>query len=56
MAFALNIIPAVQNCLRHFPIFKRFTFVTFTYALSVACIYVISSFGFPHLIKTFGNW
>ncbi|BBJ32333.1 hypothetical protein RAS_14420 [Rickettsia asiatica] len=56
MAFALNVMPAVPNCFRHFPIFKRFISVTFTYALSTACMYVISSFGFPHLIKTFGNW
>ncbi|WP_341786926.1 MFS transporter [Rickettsia endosymbiont of Cantharis rufa] len=56
MAFALNVMPAVPNCFRHFPIFKRFTSVTFTYALSAACMYVISSFGFPYLINTFGNW
>lgn len=56
MAFALNVMPAVPNCFRHFPIFKRFTSVTFTYALSAACMYVISSFGFPHLIEVFGNW
>lgn len=56
MAFALNVMPAVPNCFRHFPIFKRFTSVTFTYALSAACMYVISSFGFPYLIKIFGNW
>ncbi|MFA1689092.1 hypothetical protein ABVF33_06600 [Candidatus Rickettsia barbariae] len=56
MAFALNVMPAVPNCFRHFPIFKRFTSVTFTYAVSAACMYVISSFCFPHLIKTFRNW
>ncbi len=56
MAFALNVMPAVPNCFRHFLIFKRFTSVTFTYALSAACMYVISSFGFPHLIEVFGNW
>ncbi|WP_017442734.1 hypothetical protein [Rickettsia gravesii] len=56
MAFALNVMPAVPNYFRHFPIFKRFTAVTFTYAVSAACMYVISSFGFLHLIKTFGNW
>ena len=55
MAFALNVMPAVPNCFRHFPIFKRFISVTFTYALSAACMYVISSFGLPHLIKTFGK-
>lgn len=56
MAFSLNVMPAVPICFKHFPIFKRFTSVTFTYALSAACMYVISSFGFPHLIKAFGNW
>ncbi|GAA5251955.1 hypothetical protein [Candidatus Rickettsia kedanie] len=56
MTFALNVMPTVPNCFRHFPTFKRFTSVTFTYALSAACMYVIRSFGFPHLIKIFGNW
>ena len=56
MAFALNVMLAVPNCFRHFPIFKRFTSVTFTYAVSTACMYVMSSFGFSYLIKTFGNW
>lgn len=56
MAFSLNVMPAVPICIRHFPIFKRFTSVTFTYALSAACMYIINSFGFPHLIKAFGNW
>ena len=56
MAFALNVMPAVPICFKHFLIFKRFTSVTLTYALSAACMYIISSFGFPHLIKAFGNW
>ncbi|MCC8368484.1 MAG: MFS transporter [Rickettsia endosymbiont of Oxypoda opaca] len=56
MAFALNVMPAVPNCFRHIPVFKRFTYVTFAYALSMACMHIISSFGLIHLTEFFGNW
>ncbi len=56
MAFALNIMPAIPNCFRHFPVFKRFTYTTFIFALSRAFIYLITSFCIIHLTKFFGNW
>lgn len=40
---------------KSFPIFKRFTTACFTYALSRALMYVVSSFGIVYLIKYFGN-
>lgn len=48
--------PAVPIFYKHFPIFKRFTYATFTYALSRAFIYVITSFGLVYFSQYFGNW
>ncbi|MCC8483899.1 MAG: MFS transporter [Rickettsia endosymbiont of Labidopullus appendiculatus] len=48
--------PATPICLKSFPIFKRFTYASTTFAISRAMIYVISSFGFVYLIEYFGNW
>lgn len=48
--------PAAAIFLAHFPIFKRFRYVSFAYALSRALMYVITSFGFVYLTKTFSHW
>ena len=56
MAFALNVMPAVPNCFRHFPIFKRFTSVNLHMLYQLLVCMLLALFGFPHLIKTFGNW
>lgn len=40
----------------HFPIFKRFTYTSFIYALSRALTYIIGSFGLVYLIKQFESW
>ena len=47
--------PAVSVFFMHFPIFKRFTYASFTYALSRALMYCISSFGIVILVKYYGN-
>ena len=47
--------PAVAVFFMHFPIFKRFTYASLTYALSRAVMYVISSFGIVILTKYFDN-
>ena len=39
----------------YFPIFKRFSAVTFTFAVSKAIMYVVSSFGIMYLTQYFGN-
>ncbi|WP_324607270.1 hypothetical protein [Rickettsia tamurae] len=41
---------------RHFPVFKRFTYTSFIYALSRAMMYVLTSFGFIYLTEFFGHW
>ncbi len=48
--------PATPICLKSFPIFKRFTCASITFAVSRALMYVISAFGFVYLIECFGNW
>ncbi|MCC8484124.1 MAG: MFS transporter, partial [Rickettsia endosymbiont of Labidopullus appendiculatus] len=48
--------PAVPICYKSFPIFKRFTCATMTFALSWALMFVITSFSFVYLIEYFGNW
>ncbi|WP_375318705.1 MFS transporter [Candidatus Tisiphia endosymbiont of Oplodontha viridula] len=48
--------PAMPICYKSFPIFKRFTCATMTFALSRALMFVITSFGFVYLIEYFGNW
>ena len=47
--------PGVAVFFMHFPIFKRFTYASFTYALSRALMYFISSFGIVLLIKYYNH-
>lgn len=48
--------PAMPIFYKHFPIFKRFTYTTFAYALSRAFIYITTSFGLVYCTKFLGNW
>ena len=48
--------PAFPIFYKHFPVFKRFTYAAFTYALSRAFIYIITSFGLVYCADVFGNW
>jgi len=54
--FALGIIPAAPIFYKHFPIFKRFTYTSFLYALSRILMYGVTSFGFVYLIDYFSYW
>ena len=56
MFFVLENMPATPIFYIYFPVFKRFTYVTFIYALSRAVMYVITSFGLIYLTKCFGNY
>jgi MFS transporter, MHS family, proline/betaine transporter len=48
--------PAVPIFYKHLPIFRRFTYATFSYALSRAFVYVVTSFGLVYLSTFFGNY
>ncbi len=53
--FSLSYSSAMPIFYKHFPIFKRFTYASFTYALSRTFIYLITSFGLVYLTEYFGN-
>jgi len=48
--------PAIPIFYKYFPVFRRFTYATFSYALSRAFIYVVTSFGLVYFSTFFGNW
>lgn len=48
--------PADSIFIQRFKVDKRFTFVTFNYALSRACMHVISAFGLVYLTEWFGYY
>ncbi len=54
--FSLSFSSAVPIFYKHFPVFKRFTYASFLYALSRAFVYIITSFGLIYLTKYFGNY
>ncbi|WP_342278520.1 MFS transporter [Candidatus Tisiphia endosymbiont of Myopa tessellatipennis] len=54
--FSLSYSSAMPIFYKHFPVFKRFTYASFLYALSRAFIYVITSFGLVYLTNYFGNY
>jgi MHS family proline/betaine transporter-like MFS transporter len=50
------IAPVSAITYKHFPIFKRFTLISLIFALSLALMYVITSFGAVYLVEYLGNW
>ena len=54
--FTANTMPAAPIFFRHFPVFKRFTYSSFLYALVRTLVYPITSFGLVYLLRYFGNW
>jgi MHS family proline/betaine transporter-like MFS transporter len=49
-------VPAVPIFFKHFPVFKRFTYIGVSYALSRALVYLITSFGFVYITEYLGHW
>jgi MHS family proline/betaine transporter-like MFS transporter len=56
MLFSLTPAPAMPIFVVSFPIFKRFTFMSFLYATTRALMYVVTSFGLVWLTKFYGHW
>ena len=54
--FAPTDCPAVGIFYIHFPVFKRFTYVSLMYALARALMSIIVSFGIVHLVDYFKYW
>ncbi len=53
--FILSTNPATPVLYTHIPIFKRFTFISLTYAISRALMHVTTSFGLVYLVSLLGN-
>lgn len=56
VVFGLMGTPAAPIFYKHFPIFKRFTYASFIYAIARAISYIITAFGIISLTDYFGNW
>ena len=56
MLIGLTGIPADAILFSHFPVFKRFTYVTFIYAISRSLMAVVTSFGLVFLTSFMGPW
>lgn len=59
VTFNLTGLPADAVFYYHLPIFRRFTFATFLYALSRTLMYVVTSFGLVYLgsyLGVYGLW
>jgi hypothetical protein len=54
--FGVNVLPAGPIFYSHFPIFKRFTYTGFAYALSRAIMHLTTSFGFIFLFEYLGHY
>ncbi|WP_425360374.1 MFS transporter [Candidatus Tisiphia endosymbiont of Ceraclea dissimilis] len=54
--FRTDYSPATPIFFKYFPVFKRFTFISLSFAISRALMHVITSFGFVYLIDYFGHW
>lgn len=54
--FVLTGAPAIAVFMEHFPVFRRFTYITTIYALARAVVYLITSFGLVYLTEAFGHW
>ena len=56
VSLALDSAPAVPVFLSHLPILKRYTYASFTYAVSRAAMYIITSFGLVYLTEWMGHY
>ena len=54
--FGVNVLPAGPIFYSHFPIFKRFTYTGFAYALSRAIVHLTTSFGIIYLTESLGPY
>ncbi|MFP3034339.1 MAG: MFS transporter, partial [Candidatus Tisiphia sp.] len=56
IVFRPDAFPAIPIYIKHFPVFKRFTYPSWLFALSRALMHIITSFGFIYLVNYFGHW
>ncbi len=56
IVFRPDAFPAIPILIKYFPIFKRFTYTSWLFALSRALMHIVTSFGLVYLVEYFGNW
>ncbi len=56
MFFVPDLTPGQSILYTYFPVFKRFTYVGFMYAISRTIMYIITSFGLIYLTTQLGNY
>jgi len=56
IAFGCTTLPSIPTIYKYIPVFKRFTFASFTYAFSSALVYIVTSYGLLNMTKIFGYW
>jgi MFS family permease len=56
VSFFGAIFPGMPILFKHLPVFKRFTYSSFVYALSRALMYIVTSFGIIYLTEYFGHY
>lgn len=56
LVFAPGYFPATAIFYKHFPVFKRFMYTSFIFAISRALMYIITSFGLAYLTEYFDYW
>jgi len=56
MFFALSSAPLSPIIGKQFTVFKRFTYISFIFSLSIMLSYLITSFGFVYLVDKFGHF
>ncbi len=54
--FGFTGMPGIAIFYKHIWIFRRYTYASFTYSLSRALMYVVTSFGMVYLTSIFNNW
>jgi MFS family permease len=54
MLFACDYVPMVSITYKHISIFRRFTYSSFSYAISRIMMYIITSFGLVYLVEYCG--
>lgn len=54
--FGFTGLPGIAIFYKHLLIYRRFTYASFTYALSRALMYIMTSFGLVYLASIFDQW
>ena len=56
MLFVLSCTSAMPIFLKHFPVFRRFTYASIVYALSRTSVSIVISLGLVYLVRYLGHW